>query len=270
MSDPTADLRSASLALEARLLRSASLDVPSPEGKRRTLAALGAAAGVTTAVGAAAVAGRLGVATKWLAIGSVSVAVATSGAVEWARRSNAEVAAQSPLANRPASPIPSGVRSPSVDEAPFLAPAVPTLPADSSPAAAGGRPSPRTAGEVRAAHGITTPSGASRAGDLPVPSTDDSRTLLAEVAAIDDARQALARSDGKGALRELDAYEHRFTRRKLEAEATVLRIEALSSLGDDTEARRLGEGFLAGDPSSAYAQRVRSVLGAASPAGSNR
>jgi len=48
----------------------------------------------------------------------------------------------------------------------------------------------------------------------------------------------------------------------LGAEASVVRIEALSASGDSARAKSLAEGFLAKNPNSPYAARLRSLTGA--------
>jgi outer membrane protein assembly factor BamD (BamD/ComL family) len=48
----------------------------------------------------------------------------------------------------------------------------------------------------------------------------------------------------------------------LGTEAAVLRIEALSQNGDATHAKALAESFLAKNPNSPYAARLRSLTGA--------
>ena len=48
----------------------------------------------------------------------------------------------------------------------------------------------------------------------------------------------------------------------LGAEATVVRIEALSASGDSARAKSMAEGFLAKNPNSPYATRLRNLTGA--------
>jgi TolA-binding protein len=91
-----------------------------------------------------------------------------------------------------------------------------------------------------------------------VPNTD---SLAEELAAIEDARSALGRRDYAAALRQLDDYTRRFSKRRLDSEATVLRIETLAAKGDREAAARLGKSFLAGHPNGPYARRVRSLVG---------
>jgi TolA-binding protein len=86
-------------------------------------------------------------------------------------------------------------------------------------------------------------------------------SLTEEISALEDARRALSAKDYGLALKTLDDYSRRFPRRKMGAEATVLRIETLSAKGDDAAARELGKSFLRAQPRSPYAKRVRSLIG---------
>jgi hypothetical protein len=84
--------------------------------------------------------------------------------------------------------------------------------------------------------------------------------LAAELAAIREARRALASGQASSALGLVEAYERRFAHPALGPEATVLRIESLIALGRTTEARGLASRLLAEQPNTPYAQRVRSLL----------
>jgi outer membrane protein assembly factor BamD (BamD/ComL family) len=86
------------------------------------------------------------------------------------------------------------------------------------------------------------------------------KPLAYEIAALDTARSALRARQPARALAAVDDYARRFPRGVLAQEATVVRIEALTALGNRAEAERLGRSFLALHPGSPLAQRVRSVL----------
>jgi hypothetical protein len=88
-------------------------------------------------------------------------------------------------------------------------------------------------------------------------------TLADEVSALDGARRMLAAGDAAAALDALSAYDRQFPHPMLRPEADLLRVEVLLALGQVDSARRLGERLLAGEPDSAYGQRVRSLLGRA-------
>ena len=83
------------------------------------------------------------------------------------------------------------------------------------------------------------------------------------MAALGEARHALASGDAAASLRLLDGYDRRFAQPILTVEATVLRVEALIALGRIDEARGIARGMLAAQPDSPYAQRVRSLIGTA-------
>lgn len=85
-------------------------------------------------------------------------------------------------------------------------------------------------------------------------------SLAAEVTAIDAARTALRNGDVAGCLNALDHYQHDFPHGLLGQEANVLRIEAMLR-GNRPGARAAAERFLAANPSSPYATRIRSLLG---------
>jgi outer membrane protein assembly factor BamD (BamD/ComL family) len=87
----------------------------------------------------------------------------------------------------------------------------------------------------------------------------------AELAALEQARSALATGEAARALSILDAYASDYPRGSMAPEATVLRVEALVRAGDLPAARRVGTAFLATSPGSAYAPRVRSLIGESNP-----
>jgi hypothetical protein len=260
---------------EARLLRSARLDVPPASGKGRALAAVGLAAAMTTAAGtggATAAAVTVGVVVKWVALGAVGSAIAL-GAVE-------ELRPGVPDAPRHRSPL---VAAPVAVTVPVAPPAGPP---PSLPSSLASQPEPEpvesaepaqrdvvvsgsTTGAQSAAHPPRrsppdAPMGAPTERPLGPPPAEVSpaagATLAAELSALDDARQALASGDADGALRTLDGYDRRFARRRLGPEAIVLRLEALVAQGRWDQARHLGRELLAAEPDGAYAQRVRSIL----------
>jgi outer membrane protein assembly factor BamD (BamD/ComL family) len=66
-------------------------------------------------------------------------------------------------------------------------------------------------------------------------------------------------------LSTLDEYARGFPHGALAPEASVLRIEALVAAGDRTAAMRAAQSFLQANPTSPYAQRIESLLGAPNP-----
>ncbi len=99
---------------------------------------------------------------------------------------------------------------------------------------------------------------------MPVKKVDP---LALELKILDRARSALARGDHALASRLLDRYAARFPKPRLQAEATVLRIETLVAQGDRAAAARFGRAFLARAPNGPYARRVRSLIGDGAPGG---
>lgn len=118
------------------------------------------------------------------------------------------------------------------------------------PASAASAPSSTSSAKVAS---ITTsasaPPSASQGGD----------SLEREVAMLQEANRKLA-ADPAGALTVLDAHKAKFPNGMLSAEREVLAVDALKRLGRTAEAKRRGDAFLAGSPSSLYADRVRKLI----------
>jgi outer membrane protein assembly factor BamD (BamD/ComL family) len=69
----------------------------------------------------------------------------------------------------------------------------------------------------------------------------------------------LATNRAKPALAALRSYAREHPHGALRQEATLLRIEALHRAGDRARARALAERFLADNPNSPHAPRVRAL-----------
>lgn len=82
--------------------------------------------------------------------------------------------------------------------------------------------------------------------------------LLAELELLKQARTALRSGNGTRAIELLDRRERGGS--ELEAEATLLRIEALSSLGRRREASDLAVAFVKANPNSALGDRAKSFI----------
>lgn len=292
MNDPQRLLHGGSSDLERELLMSALDDAPPSGARQRTLAALGlgaavasagmsasaaaasspsgplahaaigstaasapgvgagVAAGVGTAsVGLTATAALLQGVGAGILVGALALAGVTrgfSGPSHAEARSEAqpEGARTTSVATGPDSPPIRHGASALVGEAPRPPQplAVPSDPAALTGASA--RPADRDRG--------------------PAPSADP-RTLSAEVALLDEAREALAKGDANGTLQRLDQFDRRFAPALLEPEAQVLRVEALMRRGSTEDARRQGAAFLAAHPESPHAARVRSLIGSTGP-----
>jgi TolA-binding protein len=113
---------------------------------------------------------------------------------------------------------------------------------------------------------VTSPSSVQGAG-VPKSSVTVSRTdtpapgLAEELASLDSARALLARGDAQGALARLDAYARAYPKGRLQLEAEVMRIDALTKSGQTGAAKKRAEAFLRKYPNSVLASRVRALLG---------
>jgi hypothetical protein len=242
MSDPRRLLDEGANDFEAKLLRAGRRDEPSARNRRRVLAGLGLGSVLSTSVVASAggskvfSSGALG-ALRWVGGGAAS-ALAIWAGVQALAPAPAPVKISEP-SNRPAVVM--------AQPRPSEASPAPAAPAEAAPvndmetsSTAKAVPAPRVA--VAAAP--------ERARD----------SLSAELAALDRARSALSSRDASLALRLLDEYTQRFPKPRLNTEAAVLRIEALSVRGDRASAARLGKEFLARQPNGPYARRVSSLI----------
>jgi hypothetical protein len=82
-----------------------------------------------------------------------------------------------------------------------------------------------------------------------------------EIAALDEARTALRQGRAQDALAALDRYGAEYGKNGgLRVEAMVLRIDALLRSGNRARATALANAFLARNPKSPYAARVRALL----------
>ncbi|HKP61198.1 MAG TPA: hypothetical protein VJV78_30925, partial [Polyangiales bacterium] len=83
--------------------------------------------------------------------------------------------------------------------------------------------------------------------------------LADEIARLDAVRRLLASGQGSAALRALQGYAHEHPAGSLRQEAELLRIEAWQRAGQPARARALAARFLADNPDSPHAQRVREL-----------
>jgi hypothetical protein len=240
MTDPTRLIEEAGGdALESSLLQLARSEGPSTDGRRKILAAIAAASAASMAtqqVQAASAAGKGMTVAKWgvLAVAAVAIpaAILLRGGDDAAHQLKpAPSALKAPAAEVKATPAPAAASN-AEGPAPLALEDLPTLPSVAS-------------------------------GTGPAPSGKQAQGSLAdEVAQLQKAKLALKGGSPAQALAELGTYAQRFPRPMLGAEAAVLRIEALSQSGDGARAKTLAEAFLAKNPNSPYAARLRSLTGA--------
>jgi hypothetical protein len=253
---------------KGRLLLRAGRQGPPRGAKERSFAAAtvvfaasavggGSAAAAGTATAAVAVGSG-----KWLAVVGLASLGALGGTaiVQQVQHSRASSATATATASPSARPP---MASPRV-----APPAVPTAPAATAPAEVA---APEPDVSQRAIAPPETPSPkptdgrASRSAAPSVaaaaPTVSSSLSFSAELQSLDEARAAVAAKEPARALAILDGYHARFPRGAMAPEATVLRIEALTSAGDHAAAERVAEAFLRDNPGSPYAPRVHSLLG---------
>jgi hypothetical protein len=128
----------------------------------------------------------------------------------------------------------------------------------SSSAGAMGLVPPDRVGGLRVPGGVADPEPGSAANSPERPR--DHSSLPEEVAAIEQARRAVAARHAREAFRALDQYRALRTSAALEPEDTLLRIEALELAGQRLEAVRLARRFIAQFPKSPHAARLRRLV----------
>jgi hypothetical protein len=85
-------------------------------------------------------------------------------------------------------------------------------------------------------------------------------SLSDELSALKVASNALASGNSRAALVALDQYDHVLKGKKMRAEATLLRIEALSRSGEAEAASALAQQFVDKNPESPLVDRARSFV----------
>jgi hypothetical protein len=94
----------------------------------------------------------------------------------------------------------------------------------------------------------------------PAPARSAAVSLSDELGALKLASSALASGDTRAALTALDHYDRVLKGTKMRAEATLLRIEALSKAGQTAAASTLAEHFVTQNPESPLVDRARSFI----------
>ncbi len=224
--------RTADSAFERRLLRSARRDAVSLRSRHHILSRLGM--GGIWSLAALAAAAKAAAAQASYATAIAGGAVFVGAAALWVGSSVA--ATPAPSAPKEATTLRSAPEERARDRA-----RAPESPAPRGIAALAEEPPTAT---PAAKSGVRAPD-----------------ALSLELDAVEQAREAFARGNYAEALDLLDAYRRRFTHRRLDTEAMVLRIETLSAAGERASAERLGRRFLDKHADGPYARRVRSLVG---------
>jgi hypothetical protein len=207
-------------SLERELFRAARVERPTAEAKRRTLTA------VRESSRAMRSRRRMRIA------GAVAVLALAAGWAIFATVSETHESEPLSLRAEPTQPTPESV------------PTVPPSPPASAPSKAQAPVAPRT--NVRPAP--------------PTPSAVPKPSLTDEVRALEKARSELRSGDASAALVTLDDYDRRLRGGVMNAEATLLRIEALARAGRVTDADALARRFVEANPHSALADRARQFV----------
>jgi hypothetical protein len=223
-------------ALEVNLLRLARSEGPSAESRRRILAGLG--------VGIAA--GTISVSSD--AAQHATSSAASSAAVKWGVASVVAIGAS----------VVAFLSLPPKAPTQQLAPASNT--ASAAPVSTASQPAAASTELVPVTKLEDLPTLSDSSGS-DTPKSVSAPSLAEEVAAIKSAKGALAGGNAAQALRELDAYKLHFPRGRLSQEATVVRIEALISSGNQAAAGTVADHFLAAHPDSPYSAHVRTLVG---------
>lgn len=77
---------------------------------------------------------------------------------------------------------------------------------------------------------------------------------------LEQARASLRSGDDAAGLARLSEYQQRYPRGVFGQEASVLRIEALHRMGDETRARALAQAFVGRHPASPHVERLSRIL----------
>jgi hypothetical protein len=110
---------------------------------------------------------------------------------------------------------------------------------------------------------VAAPSGTGSVASTPVArgtQADASPSIEREVALLDAVRSKLEAGAAGEAARALDVYDAEIPNGALRPEATVLRIRTLLLQGSGAAARAMADDFLAKNPTSVHAKRIRALL----------
>jgi hypothetical protein len=247
MMEPRKLLDDAPDEVTASLLRSATDDQPSARAFSRTALALGVSSLVPLATSAAAAGSATGTAAKligalglkWFGLGAVAGLILAGGASLTLR----EEPAASVSATRPPATVP--VAATATTQNRQDVPVVTPPPASTAPAQ---RASPER-----------EPIASGKSKQPEPPAALKTPTIAREIAMLDGARAALRRNDPGAALAAVDALERNGTV-ALGPEVTVIRVQALLARGETARATALARRFLAENPASPHANRMRDII----------
>lgn len=237
------------------LVRAAQAEHPDEASLGRTLTALGIGLGVVSIASGAQAAGMSagaggaahvtvsitgGLLAKWAALGATLGTLAAFAAT---------IVRDAPQVKEA---VPPSLREPQRPEAKPMLPAF-----DRSKPTPVDQESSASASASRAARPVARAApAATSTSAVPL----DAETLADEVRSMDRARAMLAAGRAAETLLVLDEYERRFRERRFAPEALYLRMEALVSLGQTTQARAAAERLLASYPQSPHGARARFIL----------
>lgn len=271
MTDPERLLSSTDDDFERRILRTARRDVGSEESLRRTLGALsvaaGAGAGAAAAKAAAAAplhgagAGAAGAASigkivGFVAIGAALGTLATGGTV-WVF-APARPAATAPVEHAESPSLrPAQGTNRSAEALHDTPPESTARPSDDAPS---GREMAGSAVPTSRASVNPTPTDVRQSTIPSLGNTPEGSALSSELGALEGVRGSLDRGRPALALELLDTYEGRFPNGVLRQEAVVLRIDALTKMGDRTTASGLAKRFLASHPGTPHAAHLKALI----------
>lgn len=253
MNEPRRILDDSAGDLGVALVCAARNETPPDSAKRRTLTAVGLAAG-TTALAAGSglastkVAGALPLSLvgKWTVVGVLVAGGAVGAATVVESIATRQEPSNVTLSVTTAQPSPSAaVAEEREAEDDFLEMDEP------APATMVKRPAPL----AKPTSAVSAPAVSSSS------SPDRSSSLAAELALVEGARRALRSGRASDALRLLDRRDTEHPRGALAMETTVLRVEALVQRGEHGRASAMGRDFLARHPNNPLAPRVRAAIG---------
>lgn len=268
MNGPSRLLESSSHPGVRELLRAGIDESPRPAALQRTAVALGVSGSIASVTAAASATGGAALATtvatpttfalaaKWIAIGTLcggGLAASAQAVSDFAAAPPRAATVTQRVASAPATPVASAVVVANPERA---EPAEASIARTQLPMAARPEASVNVAAPDRSAP-ATAPSPALPASA----SLPDALSLAREVTTIDAARAALSSGNASDALARIDGYFARARTGTLDREAELLRIDALTALGQRDAAAAHARAYAATYPRDPRLSRLRVLLG---------